>query len=610
MNLKDLGIDKEIVGRIHAWLSAEYDEETRNEIQGLIDNGARDELIDRFYTELEFGTGGMRGKIGAGTNRMNRYVIGMATQGLAEYIIEEIAIPSERKLVIAYDSRHFSREFAEETAAVIAGNGITACIFEDLRPTPELSFAVRHLGATAGVVVTASHNPKEYNGYKVYWSDGAQIVPPHDKKIIEKVRNIKSVRSVKKADYATALKNGMIRSIGKEVDDAYLKAISILSLTPEENHKHGKNLKILYTPLHGAGITLTPAALTQWGFTGLTLCEEQSTPDGDFPSVESPNPEEPAALIPATRQARKIGADVILASDPDCDRLGVVCRQPDGEYVALRGNQFSSLMCYFILSKLKEKQRMPPKPAVVTTIVTTKMIEAIADSFDTHTEYTLTGFKWICEIAQRWEKMPENSPDKYTFLYGTEESLGHVVGTSVRDKDGVIAACIAAEIALWAKTLRNTSLLGILDELQTQYGIFADTTKSVYLTGAEGQEKIADIMENLRSKTPPGICNVPVLAVTDLKLKRRKDLSSGTVSPSPDLPESNVLVMELEGGNQVIARPSGTEPKIKFYFLMQDTNNLPITSKEELQVRKHNLEKKMALIIDDFMGKIESMISR
>jgi phosphoglucomutase len=511
--------------------------------------------------------------------------------------------------VIAHDSRHFSKEFSEEAASVLAANGIKAYLFDDLRPTPELSFAVSYLNATAGVVVTASHNPSEYNGYKVYWDDGAQIVPPHDTNIINEVRNILSLKDVKRVPFNQARIEEMVEIVGTEIDDAYLKSIKELSVYPELDKERGGEIHILYTPMHGAGIKLTPRALEEWGFSNVTVCAAQEKPDGDFPSVESPNPEDAAALVPALTEAREKNCDIVLASDPDCDRLGIVCRQPDGTYMTLRGNQCSSLICYFILNGLKEQGRLPQNPAIVTTIVTTTMVETIARAMGTHTEYTLTGFKWICERARIWENMPEGTPGKYSFIYGTEESLGHVVGTSVRDKDGVIGACIAAEIALWTMTQKNKTIPEFLDELGMTYGIFTDTTKSIYLTGASGKEQIGMIMETLRNKPPRELGALTVEYVTDILEKKRIECATGDLLPSPDLPESNVLILELAGGNRVIARPSGTEPKIKFYFLMQDTENLPIANMETYEQRKKTLEGKMTLIIDEFMGNIDSMIS-
>jgi len=605
MELNQLELPASITDRIQFWLSEAFDTETRDELQALIDKGELDELYDRFYKDLEFGTGGIRGKIGAGTNRMNRYVVGMATQGLANYIIQQTPSPEERKVVIAYDSRQFSKEFAEETALVLAGNGIKAYIFDELRPTPELSFAVRYLRATAGVVITASHNPKEYNGYKVYWSDGAQIVPPHDRNIINEVRKITSIEQVKRLPRPEAEKQGLLEIIGDSIDEAYLEAIKKISITPHQDRAYGGEIKIIYTPLHGTGIKLVPRALAEWGFSNVMVCDEQAQPDGNFPTVKSPNPEEPVSLIPAISFAKEQAGDILLANDPDCDRLGVVCRQADGEYKIITGNQLSSMLCYFIFSELQREGRLPERPAVVTTIVTTRMIEAIASSFGAHTEYTLTGFKWICEKARLWE----SDPQKYSFLYGTEESLGHVVGTSVRDKDGVIAACVTAELALWAKLQKRKTLLEFMDELYQQYGVFTEETHSIYLTGAEGQKTIENVMEMLRNTPPPEIGGLAVEFITDVKLGKRINAKTGEKVSDVSLPVSNVLMFTLAQGHTVVARPSGTEPKLKLYFLLQDTENLPIPTPEQLAMRKQTLQKQLEILKTDFLNTINSLIN-
>ncbi len=607
VDLSKFNFPRSVEDKIRFWLGDEFDKTMRNEIHELIEKGDREELYDRFYTELDFGTGGLRGIIGAGTNRMNTVIVGMATQGLANYILEATSL-EDTKAVIAHDCRNFSREFAIETASVLAANGITTYLFKDLRPTPELSFAVRRLDATSGVVITASHNPKEYNGYKVYWSDGAQVVPPHDDRIIEEVRKIKSISEVKRIDFEQAVAEGSIKILGDEIDRAYLDAIAEESLTPELNKERGDELKIVFTPLHGAAITLVPKALKEWGFSNVAICEEQATPDGNFPSVRSPNPEDREALEPAISFATKEQADIILANDPDCDRLGVVCRQPDGSYKHLTGNQMCALMTHFILSRLKEQEGLPERPAVVTTIVTTPMMETIARSFDVHTEYTLTGFKWICEKVRIWESLPDGSEDKYRFIYGCEESLGHVVGTSVRDKDGVIAACITAEIALHAKIRENKTLLELMDSLYRRYGVFIEQTKSIYLTGAEGGKTMDYIMKQLREESPREIGGLEVLYIDDVKLQKRINARTGETVATLNLPVSNVLVFELSGGNKVIARPSGTEPKIKFYFLFRDTRDLPIPDEEELKNRKEKLRKIFDTAHQDFLNIINRLI--
>lgn len=606
MNLEKLNLPNEITARVKFWLSDEFDPATREEINSLIQQGNRDELIHRFYTDLDFGTGGLRGIIGAGTNRMNKYVVRMTTQGLANYILQQTQTAAERKIVIAYDSRHYSREFAEETAAVMAGNGIKAYMFEDLRPTPELSFAVRRLQAIAGVVITASHNPKEYNGYKVYWSDGAQIVPPHDAKIIAEVRKIRSIREVKRLEFTAGLSSGMITLLGTNIDEEFLSAIYKYAIIPADSQKYGKELRIVYTPLHGTGIKLVPAALKKWGFTNVIICDEQAQPDGNFPSVASPNPEEQAALLPAINIARKYQGDILLANDPDCDRLGVVVRQRDGTYEILSGNQVLSLLGYFLLSQLKAQGRMPARPAVVTTIVSTRMLEAIARSFGVHTEYVLTGFKWICEKARLWENLPADSSRRYDFLYGTEESLGYVIGTAVRDKDGVQAACAVAELALWTKITKGKNLVEFMDELYQQYGVFIEEPHQDYKTGLEGQEQIKNMMDLLRHHPPEAIGGLEVEYITDVLQRKRFERRTGRKIADVDLPSSNVLILELTGGNKIIARPSGTEPKIKFYFLFQDQEHLPIPTIEELSRRKAALKAKLLKAKNSFIALLNS----
>ncbi len=608
MELEQLGFEPEIIEKIKTWLSEDFDSQTREEIRSLILQGDRGALLDMFYTDLDFGTGGMRGKVGAGTNRMNKYTVGMATQGLAHYILQEITTPGDRKAVIAYDSRNGSPEFARQCAQVLAANGIKTYVFESLRPTPELSFAVRLLGACSGIVITASHNPKEYNGYKVYWSDGAQIVPPHDENIIGEVKSISSPHDVKTTDYDHAVEEGLVEEIGESVDEEYLKAIHKDAVTPDIDSAEGGGVSIFYTPLHGSGIALVPRALEWWGFTDVHVSEEQKEPDGDFPSVESPNPEDSEALLPAIKGARKVGSDILLANDPDGDRLGMCVRQPDGDYHFMNGNQCASLLCWFILSQLKEQGRLPHRPAVVTTIVTTRMIEKIASSLDTHTAYTLTGFKWICERERLWEQMPPGSPDKYDFVFGTEESLGYVVGTRVRDKDGVIAACVASEMALWIKTRKKMTLLQFLDELYREYGVFTEKTKSIYLRGAQGEKQMLSIMDSLRDDPPKKIAGAEVQFISDIYRNQRIDCRSGEKVGEAGLPKSNVLIFEIERGHRVIARPSGTEPKIKFYFLLQDTDDIPIKSDAELTERKKKLQDKLELIIDDFIGRVNLLI--
>ncbi|MCB1072838.1 MAG: phospho-sugar mutase [Chlamydiia bacterium] len=532
----------EVKERVAAWLKEPYDAETQNEVRTLQEKDPA-ALIDAFYTTITFGTGGMRSVMGPGTNRLNKYTIQGATQGLANYILsQKVEAP---KVFISYDSRHNSRLFAEETARVLAGNGIEVFITKELRPTPFVSFGCRYHRCTAAVMITASHNPPEYNGYKVYWSDGAQVVPPHDTGIIAQVQKIQNPKQVKLTDF----KNRLIHEVGNEDDEAYFKALMPLQNHPDTNQNHGKELKIVYSPLHGCGITTLPEGLKRWGFTSLSLVEAQKTPDGNFPSAHSPNPEQEQALDLGIQQLMQEKGDLFLASDPDADRLGVVIRHNE-KPVILNGNQIASL-CLFYLCHTKS---LPENSAAVTTIVTTELFKTIAKSYGVTPFEVLTGFKYIGEKIHEWENSKE-----FSFLFGAEESLGFLYGTHSRDKDATIAACLIAEMALQLK-LQNKTLVDLLLEIYKKYGPFLEGQLSVkFSAGKEGMETMEKLMKDLRANPPKEIEGQKVTDIEDY-------LTGKTHIP---LPKSNVLLFRLEDQSKFIIRPSGTEPKIKIYGLVR-----------------------------------------
>ena len=541
-------MDTDIIEKAKIWLSNYFDKETRDEVQRLI-NEDPNELNESFYRTLEFGTGGLRGIMGVGTNRMNRYTVGAATQGLANYLKKSLP-GTELKVVVSHDSRNNSRFFAEVTARVMAANGILCYLFEDLRPTPELSFAVRHLGCHAGVMVTASHNPKEYNGYKVYWGDGGQIVPPHDKGIINEVNAVTS--------YDQILWDGgddRIRIIGPEVDDVYLARIKALTLNPEAIQRQ-HDLKIVYTPLHGTGITMVPKALEMYGFTNVTVLESQKTPDGNFPTVASPNPEERTAMELAMRKADEIEADLVLATDPDADRVGIAVRDDHGQMILLNGNMTGSLLVYYILSQWKNSGKLTGKEFTVKTIVTTELIRDISSSFGVECPDVLTGFKYIAEQIQ-------NSPGKQ-FIVGGEESYGYLVGDFVRDKDAVSACCMIAEMAAVLAD-SGKSLYCQLQELYLQYGFYKESLLSITRKGQAGAAEIQQMMSDFRNQPPKEVNGSPVVRMMDYKQSIAQDCLNGTTSPIT-LPKSDVLQFFTADGTKITVRPSGTEPKIKFYF--------------------------------------------
>ncbi len=524
-----------------SWLGPDFDETTRAEVKALIE-GDQTALEDAFYRNLEFGTGGLRGIMGVGTNRMNVYTVAMATQGLAEYILLH-APEGSRKVCISFDSRNHSREFAKITSDVLTANGIDVFLFDDIRPTPELSYSIRLKGATAGVMVTASHNPKEYNGYKVFWSDGGQITSPVDKQIVEQVARITSPSQVK--FHATG-KQGSLTMMGSDVDECYLRDILSLTLGKGINEKHS-DLKIVYTPLHGCGVKLVPATLSALGFKNIVHVPEQDVSDGNFPTVASPNPEEPSALKMAIEKADECGADLVIATDPDADRMGIAVRDDKGKMVLFNGNQTASLMTYYILSRLKEQGRLTEGKYCVKTIVTTELLREICDSFSVPIYNVLTGFKYIAEVVKRHE-------DDGEFICGGEESYGFNVGQFVRDKDAQIASAIVAETASWAAE-QGLTLYTLMQKIYKEYGYRKESLVSVVKKGRSGSEEIQKMMSDFRSDPPKSLCGSPVTKVVDY-LQTEKT----------GLPSSNVLQFFDEDGDVVSVRPSGTEPKIKFYF--------------------------------------------
>lgn len=544
-------IDPAILKRAQAWLSDNnIDDETKARITKMIENDPA-ELAESFYCDLEFGTGGLRGIMGDGTNRMNKYTVGMATQGLANYLKKVFAKDNEIRLAIAFDSRNNSTYFAKIAAEVLSANGITVFLFEHLRPTPELSFAVRYLHCHSGIVITASHNPKEYNGYKVYWNDGAQLVPPHDKNVISEVQKIASIADVNFA--GDAMK---INMIGESIDKEFLKVSKSYSLAPEVIVPQ-KDMKIVYTPLHGTGITLVPQALKNYGFRNIHIVEEQAVSDGNFPTIVSPNPEEKAAMKMAMDKGLAINADLVLATDPDADRIGVGLRDLDGNYILLNGNQTASLLTYYLIKQWQAKGKLTGNEYIVKTIVTTELIGDIAKSAGVEYFDVLTGFKWIAEVIRNLE-------GKKTFIGGGEESYGFMIGDFVRDKDAVTACCIFAECAAWAAS-KGKSLYELLLDIYLEYGLYKENLVNVVRKGMSGQAEIKAMMEGFRANPPKEIAGSKVKLMNDYELRQATDITTGKITPI-SITKSDVLQFFLEDGSKISMRPSGTEPKIKFYF--------------------------------------------
>ncbi|TFH43577.1 MAG: phospho-sugar mutase [Chrysiogenales bacterium] len=582
-------MDTTIEKNITEWTLPPFDRETIEEIRNLIESGATRELEDRFYRALEFGTGGLRGVIGAGTNRMNVYTVGMATQGLANYIGK--MKDGEKGVVIARDSRRFSDIFAKETASILAGNGIPVYIFEDIVPVPIASFAIRHLNAMSGVVITASHNPPEYNGYKVYWSDGGQIIPPHDVRIISEVGRVDSIAAIKKIPYEDGLSSGKITIIRDEIVDCYIQRLEESALRPP-----GKSgVSIAYTPLHGSGYRIIPRVLSHFGFTKISLQEEQSRPDGGFPTIASPNPEDPAAMEMVVNLARRVNADIVLATDPDADRMGVGFRGSDGDYTLINGNQIGTMLEYYLLSRMHESGSLTPDAAVVKTIVTTELQREIADDFGCKMYDVLTGFKWIAAKMQEFDRTGEAR-----FIFGGEESYGYLPVPFVRDKDSVSSCYFFAEMTDWLSS-KNMTLSGFLDEIYIAYALYREGLHSMTLRGKEGEEKIAMIMEHFRSNPPAEIAGIPVRSMNDIERRVNKDILTGRETHLSDLPASNVIQFFLSDGSKVTMRPSGTEPKIKFYFSVREA-----VDRESIEAMKMNIGDKLDAIRNDVLKKVEA----
>lgn len=542
-------MDKYIEERVVLWLNDDYDADTKAKIREYQQNNP-DELTEAFYRDLEFGTGGLRGIMGVGTNRMNKYTVGAATQGLANYLKQQFP-NQEISVAIAFDSRNNSAYFADITADVLSANGITCHLFPELRPTPVLSFAVRYLHCQSGVMVTASHNPKEYNGYKVYWNDGGQLVPPHDKNVIAEVNKIKSLHDTK-----WQRNPDKVHIIDSSLDEAYLKLVHGLSLHPEAIAAQ-KQLKIIYTPLHGTGITMVPKALKMYGFENISIVKEQAVSDGNFPTVKSPNPEEKSALIMSIAQAEAEKADLVLATDPDADRVGIAVRNLKGEMILLNGNMTGSLLVHYLLSQWKALNKLDGKQFVVKTIVTTELIKRMADAYQVPCYDVLTGFKYIAE------KIKENE-GKASFIGGGEESYGYLAGDFVRDKDAVIACCLIAEMTAFY-TNQGKSLYQMLLEIYHEYGFYKEDLLSLTKQGKSGAEEIAAMMVNYRNNPPKEIGGQKVVLMKDIQAGIAYHLDKGT-QETIALPKSNVLQFFTADGSKITVRPSGTEPKIKFYF--------------------------------------------
>lgn len=558
---------------IDKWLNGNIDQADKDNIQQMIDSEQTTELTDSFYKELEFGTGGLRGIMGIGSNRMNKYTIGMATQGLANYLKKEFA-GTDISVAIAHDSRNNSPFFAKITAEIFSANDIKVYLFDSLRPTPELSFAIRELGCKSGVVLTASHNPKEYNGYKAYWEDGAQIIAPHDKNIIDEVRKITSFD-----DINFAAKAELIEAIGQDVDNKYLDMLSGLSLAPEAI-KNQENMPIVFSPIHGTGITLVPKALERFGFKNVTVVEEQATPDGNFPTVVYPNPEEQEAMSIALKKAEEIDAELVMATDPDADRVGIAIKNKDGKFELLNGNQTGSLLIYYLCRKWKENNKLNGKQFVVKTVVTTELIKDIADHFGIKMYDTLTGFKFIAGLIREFEGQQE-------FIGGGEESYGYLIGDAVRDKDAVASCAMIAELAAWAKD-NGQELHELLTEIYQQFGMYLESLTSITKKGKSGAEEIQDMMKNFRENAPTQLGGSAVVKLIDYQASTATNIGNGAVE-SIDFPKSNVLQFLTEDGTKVSLRPSGTEPKIKFYFSVKSKSG----DDRELSVIKSELENKI-----------------
>ncbi len=567
---------------IDKWLNGNYDQETKNQIQSLLDKEAFTELTDSFYRDLEFGTGGLRGIMGAGSNRINKYTIGTATQGLANYLNKKYK-GEKISVAIAHDSRNNSDYFAKITADVFSANNIHVYFFSALRPTPELSFAIRELGCKSGVMLTASHNPKEYNGYKAYGNDGGQFTSPDDKMVMDEVAAIQSIDEVKFDRI-----DSNVELIGENIDQLYLDKITKLSVSPDAI-KREHDLKIVYSPIHGTGITLVPKALAQFGFTNVTIVEEQSKPDGNFPTVVYPNPEEKEALTLALKKAQEIDADLVLATDPDADRVGIAVKNNDGEFVLLNGNQTGSLLINYVLTAWEEKGKLTGKEYVVSTIVTTSLIKAICDAKGVEYFNTLTGFKWIGNVMTSLE-------GKKTFIAGGEESYGYLVGDLVRDKDAIISCAFIAEMTAFYKS-KGSSLYQAMIDMYVTYGMYKEDLVSITKKGKTGAEEIKAMMEKFRNNPPAKLGGSEVVTLKDYELNKETDIKANG-SKELGFPKSDVLQFITADGSIISARPSGTEPKIKFYCSV----NSPLASTADFKATEAKLAAKIKTIMEDLQA--------
>jgi phosphoglucomutase len=572
-------LDPTVLQKANAWLEGNYDADTKQAIKKLIDEKNNTELTDSFYRDLEFGTGGLRGIMGVGSNRINKYTIGVATQGLANYLKK--TYPDEQvKVAIAHDSRNNSDFFAGITADVFSANGIKVYFFKELRPTPQLSFAIRELGCRSGVMLTASHNPKEYNGYKAYGADGGQYVAPHDKAVLEEVAAIKSIDEVN-----FNRNEANIELIGEEMDQRYLDSIATLSVSPEAIQRQ-KDLKIVFSPIHGTGITLVPKALKQFGFENVILVEEQTTPDGNFPTVVYPNPEEKEALTLALKKAAEVDADLVMATDPDADRVGIAVKNNEGEFVLLNGNQIASLLISYLLSAWEQRGKLTGNEYIVKTVVTSYLIDNIAASKGVKCYNTLTGFKYIGELMTQLE-------GKQTFIGGGEESYGYLIGGFVRDKDAVVSSAFIAEMTAFYKD-QGSSLFDALADIYLQYGFYKEKLVSITKKGKAGAEEIKAMMQQFRTNPPASLGGSKVVALKDYELRQETNLENNTTTPI-ELPKSDVLQFVTADGSMISARPSGTEPKIKFYCSIKGT----LGSKEAYTETDQQMDTKLAAIMQD-----------
>ena len=568
---------EDVKKKAQVWLDGNYDEATKDAVRAMLENSDSTDLVESFYKDLEFGTGGLRGIMGVGTNRMNIYTVGSATQGLSNYLKKEFA-GQQISVVVGHDSRNNSRLFAESAADIFSANGIKVYLFESLRPTPEISFAIRHLGCQSGIVITASHNPKEYNGYKAYWSDGAQVIAPHDHNIINEVNKIKSVDDIKFEG-----NKELIQIIGEDVDSVYLEEISKLTLSPE-SIKRNKDMKIVYTPIHGTGITVIPRALKMYGFENIIDVPQQNVISGDFPTVISPNPEEPAALQMAVDKAKEVGADIVMASDPDADRVGIAVKNDKGEWILVNGNQTAMMLVYYLVKRWSELGKITGKEYLVKTIVTTELIATMAKKFNVPYFDCYTGFKWIAAIIREQE-------GKMKYIGGGEESYGFLCQDFVRDKDAVSACTMIAEVAAWAKDNGKT-VYELIQDIYLEFGFSKEKGISVVKKGKSGAEEIKQMMAGFRVAPPKELAGSQVVVIKDYSTLRMIDVLAGKTE-SMEMPESsNVLQYFTADGTKVSVRPSGTEPKIKFYIEVK----LPIASRADYDAVNAAAEEKVLAV--------------